>query len=106
VWNGARPRYFLISLIIVSPIFVSFLSLDNAFAAPPSFSRQEISGERNAWALNSLYCPFRPPVHVAPAPNIAAVSYFSDGQTLNATMMLSYPLHMISSNLEYMMVIE
>jgi hypothetical protein len=97
-------------LFFVLPIFCVY-SVSELSAISPSFSSQEIiEPPYSDWQVDpQSSCPFTTNASIqqhAHSPDIAAVSYYSNGKTLNATMLLSHPLKEVSSYVSYHMIIQ
>lgn len=103
------PSDMLIVVIIMCMILLSWLSSEEAFALSSSFARQGIINKDNGWSIlparqnltaidlppnvmklakNAAECKVQ---QVPRPPTISAVTYLSDGKTLNATLWLSNP---------------
>jgi hypothetical protein len=110
----------LIMMIVFFLLLYTVLPRD-IFALSPSFAPQEIINNHNYWAIEQVPHPIgstlavmkqgTPPHSFKLAkntteceqrytrpPGISAVTYLSDGKTLNATLWLSYPLIQPPSN--------
>lgn len=90
MWNR-ESKLILSTLSLFLLIFV-YLTLHNqvAFSIPPSFSRQEIIDQLNDWQPLDE-CPRDNPIiqQLYSSPDIEAASYYSDGKTLNGSIILS-----------------
>jgi hypothetical protein len=95
-------RHVLMALLALFTImiFYGISPILNVFATSPPFPLQGIYNNRTDWSLekapgyesakNITECTIGQQ-HRFPSPHIAAVSYVSDGRTLNATLWLSSP---------------
>jgi len=103
-------KFICLSLIILL-IISSFLIFDSS-AISPSYSRQEIIDTPKDWQpVSNLKCQFSESEikrYGGNISDIAAVSYFSNGNILNATIMLSSPFtpSPYLQQQEYYMVIQ
>lgn len=99
-------KYFMPLQILIMIMIPYELPFNVVFGSSPSFSPQAIEDNLNDWALidTGLLISEKNMTNCAnaqyriPYPDIAAVSYTSDGKVLNGTLWLSSPFKIPSSN--------
>lgn len=110
--NSPNRKYIMLILVVVT-MLIMFHSIEpqNIVALSPSFARQSIINSHDQWSIeqvrqnytlinfppgfmklakNISECKMEP--HYPRPPGISAVTYISDGKTLNTTLWLSHSL--------------
>ena len=94
--------------VFISLLILSKYSISDSFAMSPSFSRQEIIQPKNThWKVDpTSHCPPNWSKY-ANSSDLAVISYYSDGKTLNANLILSSPFKRVPfHNISYYMIVQ
>lgn len=97
-------------LLIIIPALLLLFTVSKTYGLSPSFSTQEIiepkyndlQPDPNLPCPPSVYSSLQDYIHI---PDISAVSYYSNGTVLNATVILSQQFKNVSSYVAYHMII-